>query len=291
MKVILKGLAAAVTAGFLFTGCDMLNPKPKPDDKASGKGGSGGGNQQQPEVDYSAYVTETTPYPGWPQDTAGLAKGWFFEKKMKTAAGESTTKFAIVDQAGDVWKVESNEKTFAYPGGLIEAVEIKNDGTVPNAYLGKKGGKVKPIKVNPAPKPGDSPKPEESDEDVTVKAGSFKAHKVVVKWSAGGQSGTSTSWMGTDGDAKGILLKSDGGSAPTQYELTALDAPADWKCGANSYKVRHLTYSNGQEMWNLVDKPWPFIGVTVKMVTTGMSYEVTNMGSDAKPDLSWEVAK
>src|SRR5579872_7294020 len=152
MKLSHRIGAAALTlglVGFVALGCDQLQPKPKDDKKDTGGGGGGGGGGP----DLSTMITENTPYPGWPKDAAGLKKGWFFEKKQKTAAGETQTKWAVVDQAGDVYKVETNQNTMNYAamGGKDwwEAIEINKDGTVPAAYIGKpgKGNKIKPIKV------------------------------------------------------------------------------------------------------------------------------------------------
>ncbi|MBI3725999.1 hypothetical protein HY251_18885 [bacterium] len=290
MKKILGGIAAAAVAGLLLSGCELFNPKPKPDDKSSGKDGKGGGGGGggAPEMDYSTMVTESTPYPAWPKDGAGIKSGWFYEKKTKTAAGENTTRFAVVGQAGDMWKIETNERTYAYSPGLIEAVVVQKDGTVPEAYVGKKGAKIKAIKINPMPKGGE--KPEEMDEKVSVKAGEFAAKKYTSKGADGKVA--SMSWMGTDGDTKDVMLKMELPAYPAgNMELAKMPESMEWPCGGKKYKVWHLTYSNGTEYWNLADGPWPVVGATVKMVMTGaaaMTMEVTNMGEDAKPELSWE---
>jgi len=288
MKLSLLTRTAAVCLGLaLFGGCQDLQNAGKPKDDKPKDGGGGGG---QPEYDPTSSLSETTPYGGWPKDGAGLKKGWFFETTTTAGGQKSTTKWAVVDAAGDVFKVETNRTTYALPGGWIEAIEINKDGTVPNAYVGKpgKGNKVKAIKVNPTPK-GDAPKPEESDESITVAAGTFQAHKVVIKTTIQGKTYTSTSWSGTDGDVKDVCLKVDGGSKESQYELAKAPEMVDgWKCGSSAFKVKHLTYSNGQEQWFLVDGPWPIVGAMVKMSMTGYSMEITNMGSDAAPQLSWE---
>lgn len=293
MKVILKGLAAALTASFLFAGCDMLNPKPK-DDKGGNKGGtSGGGNQQADSgPDMTAYLSAYSPQPLWPKDPSVIKAGWFYEKSSDGPGGKNKTKWACVAQAGDQWKVETNEATVSM--NLIEALVIGKDGKITEAYAGKAGkDKVKKIKITEG-QAGDSPQPQESDEQVSVKAGTYASKKSVVKDKDGKV--LATTWTGIDGDTKGVLLKFEPGTAGAPYELNALEM-VDWKCGANGYKAKHLTYSNGQEMWWIADN-WPIVGgeggTIVKMAMTTpvkMTWEITNVGSDAKPELSWEVAK
>jgi hypothetical protein len=252
-------------------------------------------------------ITENTPYPSWPKDGAGLKKGWFFEKTLRSGGTQTKIRWAVVDQAGDVYKVETNSMLYGSQYGPLtitlslaamgaddfsKSIEINKDGTVRNAYFGKAGSKILPIKVNAA-RDGpedDAPKPVESDEPVTVAAGTFKAHKTVKQWSVRerGQSGSTTWWMGKEGDAKDVLLKVDSGSAESRFELAKAPTEiVDWQCGASTYKVRRLTYSNKLETLSLVE-PWPIVGAIVKWGTGPNSWEITNVGEDARPRLSSE---
>src|SRR5882724_1464728 len=103
----LRFTALAVATIFAYGGCEMANNATKKDDgkKDSGGGGGGGGAAA---YDMRDNLTVYTPQGNWPKDGAGLKEGWFVEKTTKTAAGTSTTKWAVVAAAGDSFKVETN---------------------------------------------------------------------------------------------------------------------------------------------------------------------------------------
>jgi hypothetical protein len=222
---------------------------------------------------------------GWPtKDQAMLKEGLSVESKSAGAGYKTATKYAIVGMAGDAVKVEvSGDAT----QGFIQALTVnKADGKVTKAQAGKKGDKLKDIKIAPLPEQKAGEAPAGTDEDVAVKAGSFKSKKVVTKSAMGG--GDITTWSGVDGDTAGVLLKSSDGK--NDYELTSVKVE-DMTIGGKGYKVKHVAYSNGMEMWTIGDVNVPFIsygmGTTVKMVAGGNTTENT-WGEGAKAELEWK---
>jgi hypothetical protein len=281
-------LGASVIALALLAGCALFDAGTNQASQAANSNSTaknptqGAPKEQQPAAnDPRDYMTVYTPYPGWPKDGAGLDAGWWVTQKSTNAAGTSETKYAVVAVAGDVVKVEITNA----PGltGYIEALLCKkSDGTVSWAGAGKKGEKPKDLKVQQMPQQQVSPPPS-TDEDLTVKAGGpFKSKKTVTPVQG---MGDSTSWVGTDGDTKDVLLKSTFGT--TTYELSDMPAMEDWTCSGKTMKVKHLKWTNGMETWQL-DAMWPFVYNSAKMSMAGNTTEITGTGTDAKPELTWE---
>jgi hypothetical protein len=278
--MILAGAATLLLS--LATGCltDAVPTKKEEEKKPAGGGTAGGGTAgggasgggAAAGPDMREYMQAMSPMMGTKD---GLKKGLWVTQKMDGAA-KGETKYAVVDETADSWMIEM--EGMATQGYIQAMVVNKKDGKVTEAYAAKKGEKLKKIKVMEmaAPVAGETPT---TDEDVTVKAGSFKAKKAV--------SGDITSWSGVDGDAKGVMLKmTNAKDAKQDMELTAL-APEDYKNGDQPVKTKHATYSNGTEYW-IADMTIPFAGSGYAVMKTGGMTISYTWGEGAKAQLDWK---
>lgn len=283
MKLTTKFGAAALSLS-LFAGCQAMNnaaDKTKSESNTAANSNSTAKNPGQgaPAYDPTSSMKVYTPFAGWPKDGAGLKQGWWVSQKMSGTGFTQESRWAVVAAAGDVMKLEMQGGQT--PKDYILAETVKKTGEVSWAGVGKKGEKPKDLKVENTPTSTPPEAPAATDEDVTVKAGTFKSKKSVAKFPGG----ESVTWMGTDGDVKDVVLKNT--MMGQAYELAEAPAMEDWTCSGKTYKVKHLKYTNGQEQWLLADA-WPFVSVTAKSITSGTTIEITGMGEDAKPDLNWE---
>jgi hypothetical protein len=237
--------------------------------------------------DPRSFLTVTSPFPGWPKDGAGVKPG-VWAKSASSGAYTAETVWAIVDQAGDIVKME-----YVHPDnqGYVEAIVVnKSDGKVTKALAGKKGDKkLVAIKISPAgaATPPPAPKQTTTDEEVKVAAGTFKAKKMVSE----GQLFDTTTWVGVEGDTAGVMLKTQ--VEQNVNELKVAPATEDVTIGGKGYKAVHLVYTDGMEQWTVTDPSLdaPFVSAggssIVKMVLGGTT-TAKSWGEDAKPVLSWE---
>jgi hypothetical protein len=275
----MKG-AANTTTGEANKASGSNSTAKDPGQGAPKDGGKGATQNAAAAIDMTQYMTCPNPYMMWPKDGAGLKQGWWISQKNTNAAGTSETKTAVVAMAGDDVKIEITNPMGAYKDYIWAVTAKKASGEVSWAGAGHKGEKPKDIKIGQKPQGGAADAPASTDEDCAVKAGTFKTKKTTVK----GATGDTTTWMGTDGDAKDLVVKCayPGGG----YELESV-AMEDMAMGAKTMKVKHVKMSNGMETW-LMSESWPFVGNIAKMSMAGSTTEITGMGEDAKPDLNWE---
>jgi hypothetical protein len=296
--------ATALLATAFAVGCNMSSPKPstggssdsgssKPDDSGSSKpaggdssgGGSSGGDDkaakaaQQDAMDKAMLgnMQVMSPMMNWPKDPSGLKKGFWIQTKTSASGMDMLTKYSIVDDAGDMLKIEATVPMQPY----IQALVVKKkDGTITDAKAGRPGGALTPIKIATAPAPTGGTAPATTDESITVKAGTFKCKKSTVNGYTG--------WVGTEGDSNGVSVQTDDGKG-NKNELTALTVE-DWSCGTLKAKAKHCVYSDKSEWWWITD-PIPFVGggpSWVKMVTPSATMTVDGCGNDAAAQLKWQ---
>ena len=283
MRSSAGALSLALAMGLVATGCSLVNAT-KSEGQKAGDSNSTAKNPTQGAPNPTIGMSVYTPYsPYWPKDGAGLKQGFWVSSKISGTGYSMESKFAVVAAAGDIMKLELTDA--GTPKGYIKAETVKSTGEVAWAGVGKKGDKPKNIDVKPTPAGAAPAAPTVTDEDVTVKAGTFKSKKSVSTMTVAGKDYTTTSWSGTDGDTKDVMLKMVSGT--TTSELSEAPAMEDWTCSGKTYKVKHLKYSDGRETWTLADS-WPFVGAVAKSVASGSTTEITGMGDDAKAELNWE---
>jgi len=208
MKLITRlGAAAFVVA--CFTGCDTVKGETNKASNANSTAkdpGQGAPKDAKPAnapaIDPRDYMQAPSKL-AWPAGGAGVTQGWWLDVKSAASGTSSTTHYAVVAIAGDQAKVEMTA------GDYIEALVVKMaDGTVTWAGAGKKGEKAKQIKIAAA-----GPTPDSADEDVTVKAGTFKSKKQTLHYPA--PTGDIVTWIGVDDPVKELMLKNTVGANTT----------------------------------------------------------------------------
>lgn len=271
-------LAAMASLGL---GCELLNPK-----KDAGGGGGGGGG-----VDPTTMVK--APGKIYTPIVDGKV-GYMVVFENEAAGNKSSQQYAIVNETDDAWWIEYSGPEItalaaSFPdlkGQLMGLVVNKSDLKVTKAYLGKPGEKPKEIKINPAPDMPAAPKPPEGKaEKVKIGLGEFAS----MKYEGEGYK----SWSGTEGDTKGVLLKSE--TAAGAYELKELPSKEDVDVGGTKVAVVKVKWTNDSETWYTAD-PVVKCFTTVPGVEWGMLATVTKaskrsitaMKTDAKPELKWE---
>ena len=273
----------ALVLALLAAGCSSDDKKP--DDSKSTMGDT---KPEKTDVDMREYLQSTLLVSPWPKESAGLKRGQWLEIKNASAGKTSTMRIAIVGEEGPNFLVEESatvtgggEGAFL---GFIEGLTIeKATGKVVAAVAAKKGEKGKSIKLGPEPVV-QATTPTTADESVTVAAGTFAATKTVIA----GQLSETATWVGKDGDAKGVVLKEASDDAVLR-ELKVL-ANEDATIGGKPLKVTHATYSDGSETWFVRGVAVPFYGTGdttwVKQSRAGTTTELA-WGEDAKPEIDW----
>ncbi len=236
-----------------------------------------------------------TPYEGWPAGGAGLREGYWIETTTTSPRSKAVTRKSVI--AVEVARVKLEVVDPALSRDYIIAiVAARATGEVSWAGAGKKG--EKPVEI--ALEKVEPPRPETTAdaEEVTVKAGTFKARKVVSRYEASASSfeHTTTRWIGVEGDLEDVDLKmitDVPGVPPTENELAELPSHEDWRLPGRVLGVKHVKYTGKPsplELW-LLPESWPFAGSTVKTLVGApflTTVEVTGTGEDAKPELDWE---
>lgn len=267
----MKKVVSIALAGLVLTGCHLFQPKPKEEPA----------QQSQP----AAQPAYTPPVPEAPYKVdfgAGCTVGWRATQEYDIGGQKSQVWWAIVGDAGQSWQVE--HVAMGLPADHIMGLTVnKSDGKVTKAVLGKKGeaGKEHPIMKEPA---GGAAAQQGTDEQVTIKIGTFPAKKH-------DHGGGNISWIGTEGDMKGVMLKM-AGAAP--YELSAKPTSDMVPTGKTTLGVTTYTYSNGMKQMvtndRIVAAFWPVEPAKrgmFGMEMQGMKARVIEVGSDAKPQLIW----
>lgn len=284
-KLVSVALLVALTAG-----CGLFAPKPEENQQEQG------GEQPQAQgggVDPTTFVQA----PGRVTVCPDAKVGWMAEKTIEQSGQKLVESYAIVADAGDSWKIESQSPTVSamaaqFPelqGQLMGLTVRKADGVVTRAVLGKPGEAGKEIQVAVAPDAQPASAPEGTPDRVTIGIGTFDAMKFT--------SGETTTWSGTSGETAGVLLKSQGGNQ--DYELTALPKKDTKDVGGVSVETTELAYSNGMKMWLTNNEIITCIfggGASAEGKRTGMfrqesggsTIAVTALKTDAAPQLKWE---
>lgn len=225
-----------------------------------------------PAMDMSQFVPVFPSYKHLLGDDAAV--GQWADVELQTAAGKSVTRTAIVGEASDGWFLEMDNQM--NDKDLVIAVLVdKATGEPKKAWVGKRGKEGKEKAVPPPPAQTSGEAPQEAEEEVTVKAGTFKAKKYTT--------GGASSWMGIEGDAEGVPLKS--ASAQANEELSALEK-VTVDVGGTSFEAKHLTYDSGREVWVAIGKQ-PHLKASLRMKASGMEQRLVAQGEDAKPQLEY----
>jgi hypothetical protein len=163
----------------------------------------------------------------------------------------------------------------------------KADGTVTKAVAGKPGEAGKDVKIGPATPPakaGEAPKG--TPESCTIGIGTFDALKF--------ENSGVTSWVGTSGATKDVLLKVQGQDG---YELAELPKDEELDIGGTKVKTRYTAYTNGMKQWMTEDTVIAclFGGAAAdgkraglaRMETAQSKINITAVKTDAAPQLKW----
>ena len=95
-----------------------------------------------------------------------------------------------------------------------------------------------------------------------------------------------TSYVGTEGDAEGVLLKIEGGAAAKALK----EAPksTSLELGSVKVEVKQASYDNGDEVWTSTHALIKALNYgMVKSKSKYATLEVKSAATDAKPKLSW----
>lgn len=274
----------------LTSGCELFAPKPEENQN------QGGGDQAQSQgggVDPTTFVQAPGRVPVCPDAKVG----WMAQRTTEASGQKLVESYAIVADAGDSWKIESQSPTIdamaaSFPdlkGALMGLTVRKSDGVVTKAVMGKPGEAGKEIKIAAAGDVAATTAPEGTADRVTIGIGTFDAMKHT--------SGDVTTWVGTSGETNGVLLKSQGG--PQDYELSAMPKNDTKDVGGVSVQTTELAYSNGMKLWMTDNEIIACVfggGATAdgkraglfRSESGGAIIEVTGLKTDAQPQLKWE---
>jgi hypothetical protein len=227
-----------------------------------------------PAVDMSAYVAVMPSYKHVLHD--GLAVGQWSEVKMEAAGQTSVTRTACVGETDSEWIIEFDNQMNTKD--LLLAVFVdKETGDAQRAFVGKRAEKGKSKDVPPKPTAVEGDAPESEDVEVEVGAGTFDAKKT--------ETGGTTMWSGTDGEAEGVLLKMKG--ANIEEELLELESTT-LEVSGTEFPCRRLKYKgNMGEMWQATDEP-PYFKAVLKSKTPYSAMELMGQGDDATPAFEYE---
>lgn len=287
----MKKIACIALLVGMSAGCGLLD-KPKENDDQN-QGGGDQGNGAQGGTDATQYVQA----PGRVMIGPDAKVGWMAERTTQASGQTLVESYAIVGEAGDSWKVESKSPTIdalagSFPdlkGSLLGLVVRKADGVVTKAVIGKPGEAGKEIKISPA---GDAPAttaPTGTPDRVTIKLGTFDAMK--------NETSGITTWVGTSGETKGILLKSAGMNQ--DYELAEMPKTETKDVGGVSVTTTGTSYTNGMKLWMTENEIIAGVfgaaageggkrSALYRMESGGTTQEVTAVKTDAAPQLKWE---
>ncbi|MGE0708424.1 MAG: hypothetical protein AB7N76_19115 [Planctomycetota bacterium] len=275
-----------LAASMVFSGCELFDKK-KDDDKGGTeqpKGGGGGGGGA-PAMDLSTMIQ----VPGYMMLGEGAAVGQKVALTSKGQGYSNSYMVAIVGEDGDNWKVESTMMTAAYgeqgKDQLVGMVVDKKTGKVSKAVVGKKGEKGKDVKITPMDPPKKGEAAEGEDTEVKLAMGGPYPAKLYTQDIP--NVGKVKTWSGTDGELKGVMLKTE--SPNSKCELKEMPKKGSADVGGSKVEFTTLVYDDGHET-STSDHP------AIKAINYGMfknkqagnTTEVTAVASDAKPELKWD---
>lgn len=248
---------------------------------------AGGGEQQPPPaapaIDMSAYVAVLPSYKHLLAEDIAVGQ-WIQTKTATEMAGvppqNMETKTAVVAETDDAWVLEMDNQM--NQKDLMLAVFVqKSDGRTTKAYVGNRGKQAKEKEVPPMPEEQPVQQIEGTDVEVTVEAGTFPAKLYEVQGSK--------SWTGVEGEAEGVLLKSEHSAG--QDELKQLEGDASFSAGGTDFPCKHLVYTSGNEMWMAKDQKPPLNQALLRMLIKNAQMtsdtQLVGTGTDAKPEMEY----
>ncbi|MBL4849944.1 MAG: hypothetical protein JKY65_30820 [Planctomycetes bacterium] len=217
----------------------------------------------------------------------GAEIGFRVDTDMKAGGRMMKSYVAIVGEEGDSWRVESTAGLAAYgdssAGMIIGMVVNKETGKVTRAVIGQAGEKGKKLGIMATGTAPAGAAPKEEETDVETPAGTFPA--TLYTTMAAGK--PYKSWVGREGDLKGVLLKFEGpdgkGKAlKVEPETQSLDL-------GETIEAKRCSYDNGDEMWYSSDEIVTALAAgVVRMKVTGLDQQIKAISSKAEPELAWE---
>ena len=247
-------------------------------------GGDAGGAGAAPAIDMSAYVTPLPTYKHYLAE--GIAVGQWIEVETATEVSgvppqpATRQRTAVVGETSDAWILEQDNQV-NQKDTLLAVFVDKESGRTLKAYVGTRGKEAKEKEVPPLqeqPTEG----LEGEDVEVTVEAGTFAAKYYEVQGSK--------SWTGVEGDAEGVLLKSEHSAGGD--ELKQLDAGASYSAAGTDYPCKHLVYTSGNEMWFSPKDGAPplnqlLLRLLVKTPQMTSETKLVGAGDDAQPEMEY----
>ncbi len=226
-----------------------------------------------PAMDWSAYVTPLPSYAHLLYE--GMAIGHWAAFGMGAPGQLATTRTALVGETEAAWIIETDNQV-NQPDLMLAVFVDKQTGATLRAFVGMRGELAKEKTLASAPAAAEGAAPETVDEQITVAAGTFAARRSE-------QSGM-TSWVGIEGDAEGVLLKTE-----SQYyndELEALEADVSIELAGRSWNTLRLQYTSGNQMWQARgDLPWFPNAGQLRFQSPAAEAELVGMGDDAAAEL------
>lgn len=223
----------------------------------------------------------------------GTKVGFLAARTLEGGGRLLEEQLAVVGETATSWLVETRNPSLAVQQRSFPELEHvllgltvrKSDGAVTKAVAGAPGQALSPIGLFPGVAP---PPPVATDgvaEVCSIALGTFDARRL------DGQ-GTTT-WTGTSGPTKDLVLKVDG---EERYELAELPREEALEVGAGKLLCRRTAYTNGVTVWvtddavvaNLFGSPaggaWL---ANARLTSTEATLTVTERRTDATPRLEW----
>ncbi len=224
----------------------------------------------------------------------GTKVGFAAARTLEGSGRVLEEELAVVGETATSWRVETRTPSLAVQQQSLPELERvllgltvrKTDGAVTQAVAGQPGRPVVSIGLLP----GLAPRPEVAATDgvaepCTIALGTFDARRL------DGQ-GTTT-WTGTEGPVKDLVLRVDGDE---RYELAELPREESLEVGAGKLLCRRTAYTNGVTVWvtddevvaNLFGSP---VGAgrlaNARLTSTDATLSVTARRTDATARLQW----
>ncbi len=252
----------------LTIGCQSAETTEQPDGDAP------------PKSDPAEIITAPAIYPLYDD----IAPGHWSEVTTTLADGKTISRrIAVVGKSAGLWRIEVTDSG---DGGLIRGLEVKDDGAVASAFIGRPGAPARPIPVAPAPattdvRPRGSAPKAGVEETVEVGAGKLKSRRITTTVGDGEEV---VRWIGAEGDARGLLIKTTGPAG--SYALASLER-TELVLDGTTFQCLVAVYDDGREVWR--SERWAhFAGNVLRLVDPeALTIELTGYGEDAKPALTW----
>ncbi len=181
------------------------------------------------------------------------------------------------------WQIELTDSADDHALALL----VRSNGTVVHAWAGRPGGALREVPLAPRSLAASPRRPPPLEDEVidtiTTGAGRLRCRKE----SAVATGVAAVSWIGLDGDARGVLVRTTG---PTGggHELASLKRRSlEVEVDGASYPCLVAAYDNGAERW-VAERPPPLAGEVLRLVDPAvLTLALTGAGDDARPTLTW----